>query len=91
MACTTCNQGYGSGNPVSGIPVKVGAPMSTANQRAVVVGSIPQVLNMPWFTLVGCSIAVNKQSNGGIDNPASFFKYRTGYASPNVIAGSTCA
>lgn len=78
MACGCPDILDNSGNPVSGIPVKIGAPMSTLGQRFVTFGSIPQVLNYANFTLVGGMAVGGVPSNGGILNTASFFRTRTG-------------
>ena len=78
MACGCPDILDNSGNPVSGIPVKIGAPMSTLGQRFVTVGSIPQVLNYANFTLVDGGVVSGVPSNGGILSTASFFRSRTG-------------
>jgi hypothetical protein len=93
MPCTTCGQGYGSGNTVSGIPIKDGHALSSANERAVIMGSIPQVVRHPAWTLVGGKAVAGITSNGGISNPSNFFKNRIGvYFDKNgQSGGSTCA
>lgn len=77
MACDCPDVLNRSGNSVNAenhIPVKVGAPLSTLNQRATLMGSIPQVVNFAGFTLVDCGVVTNLVSNGGIKNPGLFFK-----------------
>lgn len=78
MACDCPSILDNSGNPVSGIPVKIGAPMSTLGQRFVTVGSIPVVLNYANFTLVNGFAVSGVPSNGGIADTASFFRTRSG-------------
>ena len=80
------------GNDVQGIPVKPGAPLSTACERATEIGSIPEVCRLPWFTLVGGAAVSGKASSGGITNTSSFFKSRKGcyYSKDGRLSGSTC-
>lgn len=78
MACECPDLLNNSGNPVSGIPVKQGAPLSTLAQRFSGIGSIPQVLNYANFTLVNGAAVGGIPSNGGIGNPATFFRTRSG-------------
>lgn len=92
MACDCPSILDNSGNPVSGIPVKIGAPMSTLSQRFVTVGSIPVVLNYANFTLVNGALAATRPSNGGIANLASFFRTRSGslYNNDNAQLAELC-
>lgn len=86
--CTTPSQ---SGNDVYGIPVKLGAPMSTACQRASIIGSIPTILRYAGFTLINGGLLATKPSNGGIGNLNSFFKNRPGCYGENAqLSGSEC-
>lgn len=93
MSCTLCGQGVGSGNTTYGVPIKEGFPLSTANQRAVTMGSIPEVIRYPSWTKVGGVAVAGIPSNGGIYNMSNFFKSRTGvYSDKNgQSGGSTCA
>jgi len=80
------------GNDVYGIPVKIGEPLSTACERATVVGSIPQVLIYGGGTFVNGALVNGVVSDGGIENVAEFFKARTGcyYSMTARPFGSTC-
>lgn len=78
MAVVCRNLLDNSGNPVFGIPVKIGAPMSTLSQRFTDVGSIPEVLNYPGWTLVNGAAVGGIASMGGISNPGNFFRTRSG-------------
>lgn len=91
MTCT-CVTNPVSGNDTSYIPVKIGEPLSTACERASVIGAIPEVLRYPGFTLVGGATAATKISNGGIGNLGSFFKTRSGcyYDMDSRLSGSNC-
>lgn len=93
MACAPCPSILNnSGNPVYGIPVKVGAPMSTLSQRFVGVGSIPQILNYANFTLVDGGLIGGVPSSGGIANPIAFFSTRSGslYNNANADLAAVC-
>lgn len=92
MACS-CTEYPVSGNEVANIPVKIGEPLSTACQRAVTIGSIPQIINFANFTLVDGAIPTSKPSNGGIANMGSFFTSRKGcfYNEWSQDYGTTCA
>lgn len=89
-SCTVC-QGQ-SGNPVSGIPVKVGSPLSSACERATLIGSIPEIVRFVNFTMVSGAPAINAIPMGGICNIPSFFKSRNGcfYNSNSRLSGATC-
>jgi hypothetical protein len=67
-----------NGNEVFNIPVKEGAPLSTACQRANMIGSIPEVISYAGFTLIDGGVKANKVSNGGIAKAqmATFFNRR---------------
>lgn len=87
--CTPIQDGY----PVNNIPVKIGAPLSTACERMTTIGAIPSVLNYAGFTLVGGAPVTRIASMGGIEYPSCFFATRSGcyesmWARPY---GSTCA
>ncbi len=91
MACL--NPAVG-GNPVNNVPLKPGAPLSTACERANTIDSIPEVLRTPWFTIVGGALVTTyRVSPGGLINPNSYFKSRQGcyYNEHGRLAGSTCA
>lgn len=110
MACASCPSGVtvgtastsvyqipsNSGNDVSGIPVKVGEPLSSSCDRAVTVGSIPEVIRHPAFTTVDGAVLASKSSNGAIPSGAlvSFFSGRSkakGCFGDISLYGSTCA
>lgn len=77
MACDCPDVLNRSGNSINAenhIPVKVGAPLSTLNDRANIMGSIPRVVNFAGFTLVNCGVVTNQVSNGGIKNAKLFFQ-----------------
>lgn len=78
MSCDCSNDPSKGINVTSGIPVKEGFPLSTACERATIIGSIPEVIRFPNFTLVRGGTVVNRISSAGITNMASFFKTRTG-------------
>jgi len=81
-----------SGNPVSGIPLKIGAPLSSACDRAKTVGSIPEVINFPGYTTVNGGVVAGTISNGGICNMSAFFTNHDGcYQDANARLASTCA
>lgn len=92
MSCS-CVPGPVAGNDVYYIANKVGAPLSTACERAVGIGAIPEVIRYAGFTLVGGTAVAGSISNAGIVNPTSFFKSRQGcyYSQNGRLAGSTCA
>mgnify|MGYP001270047970 CR=1 FL=1 len=76
-----------------GIPVKVGEPLSTACDRANVVGSIPRVIRYAGFTLVDDGAISSVPSNGGIADAklVSFFNNEYGcYKGNNSRLASTC-
>lgn len=75
------------------IPLKVGFPLSSACERATVIGSIPEIIRYPGYTAVNGSPVVVLQSNGGISNKASFFKKRSGcYGNESgQVGGTNCA
>lgn len=75
------------------IPLKSGFPMSTACERATIIGSIPEIIRYPGYTTVNGSPVVVLQSNGGIANKALFFKRQSGcYGSDSgQIGGTNCA
>ena len=81
-----------SGNTGPSIPVKIGEPLSSACERATILGSIPVVINYPGYTTINGGVAPVKVSNGGICNLASFFLSREGcYFDKNSQLASTCA
>lgn len=94
MACDCPDVNNPSGNDinaVNGIPLKVGEPLSSLNERATIMGAIPEVIRHPAFTLVAGGTVVNKMSNGGIQNMASFFKTRDGtYFNKNAQLSANC-
>lgn len=55
-----------SGSDVSNIPVKVGEPLSSSCQRATTIGSIPEVIRHPAFTVINGGVSASKHSNGGV-------------------------
>lgn len=59
-----------NGNDVYNIPVKVGAPLSTACERANIIGNIPEVIRHPAFTVVNGGIPARRVSSGGISEVA---------------------
>lgn len=75
------------------IPLKEGFPLSSACERATLVGSIPEIVRHPAFTYVfGVGAIAGVASNGGISNPVSFFQDRRGcYHDKNNQQPSTCA
>ena len=81
-----------SGNLVSQIPVKVGTPLSSACERAVTDGSIPQIVRFANWTQVNGAPVQNRVSMGGICSIPSFFKTRNGcfYSSKGRLSGATC-
>jgi len=91
MSCN-CTPASSSGNDVYGIPLKIGFPLSTACERANIVGSIPQVIRYAGFTLINGGLLASKPSNGGIGNPSNFFQYRSGcFGTFNGgLSGSEC-
>ena len=108
MACDNCPSGVqsgdttlqeydipnNSGNDVTNIPIKQGAPMSTSCQRANTIGSIPEVIRHPAFTTIDGGVAAVKVSNGGISLGAmgSFFNRRNKECFDDIpLQGSTCA
>lgn len=75
------------------IPSKVGQPLSAACQRATYIGSIPSVFRWASFTKVDGEVVTGVVADGGIENPESFFKTRSGcyqsdYGRPS--GGTTC-
>lgn len=82
-----------SGNPTGGpIPIKVGEPLSSACERATVVGAIPVVIHYPGYTTINGGVAPVLVSNGGICNLGAFFLNRDGcYSDKNAQLASTCA
>jgi hypothetical protein len=74
------------------IPNKIGEPLSNACDRSHTIGSIPEVIRHPAFTLVDGGAVAGRPSNGGIQNMASFFKPRHGcyYDKDAKFSGSTC-
>lgn len=94
MACDCGTPLNVNGNSVlaeTHIPLKQGFPLSSLNERAYVIGSIPQVVRHPAFTLVDGGVVANLQSNAGIMNMASFFKPRKGlYKDTNMRLSENC-
>lgn len=88
----TCPQEPVSGHEERNIPVKQGAPLSTACERSSTRGSIPSVVRLPQVTLVAGGVSETMTSNGGIRNMKSFFKNRDGcYANVDArFSGSNC-
>ena len=66
------------GNITYNIPVKEGFPLTTACERATMIGSIPETIKFPGFTLVRGGVVTNRIASAGIANMASFFKSRKG-------------
>lgn len=107
MSCTTCPQGvvytpvaseslvepYCRVETPYNIPLKEGFPLSTPCERATIVGSIPEIVRYPAYTMVfGEGAVAGVPSNGGIGTPVAFFKDRRGcYADKNNQQASTCA
>jgi len=92
MSCLLCGQGFGAQNDTSGRPIRVGEPLSTANERAYILGAIPEVIRFANYTTVAGKAVVGKLSSAGIGNTSVFFKSRSGYANKNQLqSGSTCA
>jgi hypothetical protein len=89
MPCACSNP---TGNDVYGIPVKIGEPLSTACERATMVGSIPQVTIYGGATFVNGALVSGVVSDGGIENLSEFFKARNGcyYSMTARPFGSTC-
>lgn len=106
MACNTCPEGPVTSvvpftvisephsqvaTPGAPIPIKIGEPLSSACERATVVGSIPVVIRHPAFTLINGGVALNLVSNAGIRNLSSFFANPQGcYADRDARLASTC-
>jgi len=86
-----------NGNDVYNIPVKEGAPLSAANERAGnILGSIPSVVRFPSFTLIGGAVKASKASNGGFASEAgltNMLNKRIGEGAYDNLGyfGSTCA
>lgn len=53
-----------SGNEVYNIPTYVGAPLSTACERATIKGSIPDVINFFNYTTVNGAVATSEPTMG---------------------------
>lgn len=78
-------------NPESFIPIKEGEPLSTGCERFGEVGSIPEVIRYPSYTLVNGVVATSVVSSGGIVNPAAFFLNKSGcYTNDNAQLASNC-
>lgn len=94
MSCACPDTNNPSGNDIQAqihIPLKVGEPLSSLNDRAVIMGSIPEVIRHPAFTLVGGGTVENKIANGGIQSLSSFFKNRQGtYFNKNAQLAANC-
>lgn len=91
MPCDCADPAQNSGNDEFGIPIKQGAPLSSACERAHIMGAIPEVIRHPGFTLTAGGVTASKVSNGGISNMASFFKQRHGcYHDKNSQLPTTC-
>lgn len=87
----TCPKEPISGHTEHNIPVKQGAPLSTACDRAGTKGSIPEVLRLPQVTLVAGAVSKTEPTNGGIRNMKAFFKTRKGcYANPEARSTIGC-
>lgn len=92
MACIDCPKGVtytDADNKVAhephsrvdhGGPVTIyeGEALSTACERYTGVGQIPRVLAVPGATFVRGKAVAGVPSNGGIQNPVSFFKSTEG-------------
>lgn len=98
MSCNCASYTGGASVPQSGntqywIPLKVGQPLSTACERATIIGIIPEVIRYPGYTAVNGSPVAVQMSNGGIANKASFFRRRSGcYGNESgQVGGSNCA
>lgn len=73
------------------IPIKVGEPLSSACERATIVGAIPEVIRYPQFTLIAGGVYPRVTSNGGIRNTRSFFASKNGcYEDRNARLASNC-
>jgi len=73
------------------IQLKPGEPISSACERAGIIGSIPQIVRYPSFTMINGTVAAGQVSNGGIRNLRSFFTVRSGcYENDNVRLSSNC-
>lgn len=91
MACDCVANPNNSGNDVYWIPLKPGFPLSNACDRSHVIGSIPQIVRFPNFTLISGGVAENRTSNGGIGNLSSFFTRRDDCFSDVSQYPSNCA
>lgn len=89
MSCSNCGTPT-IGNEVYGLHYKMGHPFSSAAERNVINGGIPQVIRFPGFTLVAGGVITNKMSNAGIRNQSSFFKTRTGVYFDNKARLAGC-
>jgi hypothetical protein len=93
---TVYSENIKSGNAVSNIPVKIGEALSTSNQRASIIGAIPEVIRYAGFTLVGGAPSVTKASNGGFADGAALARflnngtYNQGVFNNIPLMGSTC-
>lgn len=75
------------------VPLKIGEPMSTACQRATVIGAIPEVIRFPNFTTSNGAVVSGVPSNGGMDEARlmAFFTTKSGcYQDENARLASTC-
>lgn len=106
MACANCPEGSQT-LPLEGttvrehtvrvptpynIPIKWGEPLSSACERAGVIGSIPEVTRYPGFTTINGGVFFNVPSSGGIGNLGLFFRNRGNgcYQNANARLASTC-
>lgn len=105
MACANCPSGtevldstytvlsepYSKLSHGDQIPVKVGQPLSSACQRATVIGAIPQVIRYPSFTTANGAVLASAVSNAGISNLNAFFTNKSGcYEDANARLASNC-
>ena len=105
MACISCPEGvvevavntnallepHSQVQTTVGIPIKIGEPLSSACERATIVGSIPEVVRYPAFTMVNGAVVEGVTSNGGIRNTRSFFSAKSGcYEDRNARLASNC-
>lgn len=85
-----------NGNEVYNIPVKEGFPLSAACERVNHLGSIPEVIRFPSFTLIGGAVKASKVSSGGFASDSALSnmlnkRIGTGCYAELGLLGSTCA
>jgi len=73
-----CGVAAVSGNDEYNIPRREGEPLSTACERANIIGDIPEVISYPGFRLVNGELPATKPMNGGIADVKAFFTVSRG-------------